>query len=120
VENFDGMEKKPVKSQRKHYKCQAGLSFLNFLEECRDWSLIEWNFKALLGDKLILLLKQHKAYWKQRGIVKWVTLGDASTKFFHAHATARYRRNLITQLYGESGQVFLSALEKGTSDLVGF
>jgi hypothetical protein len=64
VENFDGMEKepvKPVKSQRKHCKCQAGLSFLNFLEECRVWSLIEWNFKALL-DKLILLLKQHKAY----------------------------------------------------------
>jgi hypothetical protein len=58
------------------------LQFLNFLEECRDLSLIEWNFRTLLEDKLVLLLKQQKAYWKQRSSIKWVTLGDAGTIFF--------------------------------------
>jgi len=60
---------------------------LNFLEDFRDLSLVEWNFRIILELKLISLLQQQKAYWKQRGAVKWVTLGDASTKFFHANAT---------------------------------
>jgi hypothetical protein len=78
---------------------------VNFLEEFRDLSLVEWNFRNLLEDKLISLLKQQKAYWKQRGAIKWATLGDASTKFFHAQATTKYRRNLITQLQDEDGLV---------------
>jgi hypothetical protein len=35
---------------------------------------------------------------EERGQIKWVTLGDASTKFFHANATIKFRRNLITCL----------------------
>ena len=46
-----------------------------------------------------------KTYWKQRGAIKWVTLGDASTKFFHAQATIKYRRNLITHLQDEQGNI---------------
>lgn len=42
-------------------------SFMNLLEEFRDLSIIEWNFKKLLESKLITLLQQQKAYWKQRG-----------------------------------------------------
>lgn len=37
---------------------------------------------------------------KQRGQVKWVILGDAGSKFFHAHATIRFMTNLITHLTG--------------------
>lgn len=40
------------------------LSFLNFLEEYRDLSLIEWNFRVLVEEKLISLLQQQKIYWK--------------------------------------------------------
>jgi hypothetical protein len=74
------------------------LYFLLFIEEFRDLCLPEWNFKVLLEQKLISLLHQQHVYWKQRGPIKWVTLGDASTKFFDAHATVKYRRNLITSL----------------------
>jgi len=81
------------------------LTFINFLEEFRDLSLVEWNFIKLLEANLICLLKQHKTYWKQRGAIKWVTLGDASTKFFHAQATIKYRRNLITHLQDEQGNI---------------
>ena len=78
------------------------LSFLVLMEELRDLSLPEWNFKLLLEQKLQSLLRQQRAYWKQRGQIKWVTLGDASTKFFHAHATMHYRKNLITSLEDEN------------------
>jgi hypothetical protein len=81
------------------------LTFINFLEEFRDLSLVEWNFRKLLETKLISLLRQQKAYWKQRGTIKWVTLGDATTKFFHAHATVKYTKNLITQLQDEQGNI---------------
>lgn len=64
----------------------------------------KWNFKILLEQKLASLLHQQHIYWRQKGNIKWVTLGDASTKFFHANATIKYRRNLITTLEGPSGQ----------------
>lgn len=68
------------------------------LELFRDLSLPEWNFKNLVAKKLISLLKQQRIYWKQRGKIRWVKEGDASTKYFHAHATIRHRRNNITSL----------------------
>lgn len=46
------------------------LSFLDFLEEIRDLSLQEWNFREILANKLVSLLKQQRIYWKQRGTIK--------------------------------------------------
>ena len=40
------------------------LSFLGLLEEFRDLSLQEWNFRHILEQRLISLLKQQKIYWK--------------------------------------------------------
>jgi hypothetical protein len=88
------------------------LNFINLLEDYRDLSLVEWNFRALLEDKLVSLLHQQRVYWKQRGTIKWATLGDASTKFFHANATIRHRRNLITQLTNVQGQPVFQHQEK--------
>lgn len=67
-------------------------------------SLIEWNFRRILEEHLKSLLSQQKAYCKQRGQIKWVTLGDASTHFFHAHATMKFRRNVITSLIDDNDQ----------------
>jgi hypothetical protein len=58
-----------------------------------------------LEQQLIALLRQQKIYWKQRGQIKWVTLGDTSTHFFHAHATIKHRRNLITSLIDDNATV---------------
>ena len=41
-------------------------------------------------------------YWKQRENIKWVQLGDKCSKLFHAKATLRHRRNLITSLSDHS------------------
>src|SRR6185503_11895297 len=78
-------------------------SLMEILEEYRDLTLEEWNFKELLGEKLTALLHQQKIYWKQRGTVKWVKFGDASTRFFHSTATIRHRKKMITLLKTEDG-----------------
>lgn len=88
------------------------LCFLNLIEEFRDLSLVEWNFRKLLEDKLIILLQQQKTYWMQRGAINWATLGDASTKFFHAQATMRYMRNLITHLLDDFGTLVANCSAK--------
>jgi hypothetical protein len=82
--------------------------FINLLKEFRDLSIIEWKFRRLLECKLITLLQQQNAYWKQGSNIKWVTLGDASTNFFHSHATIKHRRNFITQLDDAQGNSFFS------------
>jgi hypothetical protein len=40
------------------------ISFPNILEESRDLSLEEWNFRNLLQDHLAKLLEQQRVYWK--------------------------------------------------------
>lgn len=39
------------------------LSLMEVLEEYRDLTIEEWNFKDLLSGKLIALLHQQKVYW---------------------------------------------------------
>jgi hypothetical protein len=79
------------------------MGLLDVLEEFRDLSVIEWNFRHLLQEKLANLLRQQQIYWKQRGSVKWVKFGDEGTKFFHANATIKHKRNLITSLVDDNG-----------------
>jgi hypothetical protein len=68
------------------------------LEEFRDLSLEEWNFRVLVQENLRNLLEQKRIYGKQRGIIKWATLGDENTKFFHVNATIKHSRNAIRSL----------------------
>jgi hypothetical protein len=41
----------------------------------------------MVHDNLNNLLEQQRIYWKQRGRIKWETLGDENTKFFHVMST---------------------------------
>jgi hypothetical protein len=92
------------------------LSFVLLIEEFTDLTIPEWNFKILLEKKLTSLLYQQHIYQKQRGSIKWVTLVDASTKFFHANATVKFRRNLIIALEDSSGQILTNHSAK--ADLI--
>ena len=69
----------------------------------KDLTIVEWSFKHILEDKLLSLLRQQRIYWKQRGTIKWVKLADEDSKFFHANATIRSRKNLITTLQDNDG-----------------
>lgn len=77
--------------------------FIEVLGDFRDLSLMEWNFKEILGNKLLALLEKQKIYWKQRGNIKWVQLGDANTHFFHTNASIRFKNKLISELLSSEG-----------------
>jgi hypothetical protein len=82
------------------------IEFIDIIEEHRDLSIEEWNFRELLQTKIVGLLQIQKIYWKQRASIKWVTDGDICSRFFHAHATVKHRRNTIVLLSDDSGSIF--------------
>lgn len=88
------------------------IEFLEFLEDFRDLSLEEWNFREILRNILLFLLEQQRIYWRQRGALKWVKLGDEGTKIFHANATIKNRNNFISRLVSGSGEFSLLMLTK--------
>lgn len=85
---------------------------MNIIEEFRDLTLEEWNFRAIIESHLQKLLNQQKIYWKQRGTIKWVKFGDECTQFFHANATIKNRCNTIASITNEIGQELLDNDEK--------
>jgi hypothetical protein len=80
------------------------IQWLDIIEETRDLTLEEWNFRDILNSHLIQLLNQQKIYWTQRGAINWVKFGDECTAFFHANASIRLRKNSITSLVDDNGQ----------------
>jgi hypothetical protein len=93
-------------------KVKLVIQLLDFIEESRDLTIQEWNFKEILILHLHDLLSKQQTYWKKRGQIKWVTLGDAGTKFFHANATVKHRHNLISSLKDDNGNTALSHTDK--------
>ncbi|MCH80235.1 hypothetical protein A2U01_0001001 [Trifolium medium] len=55
--------------------------------------------------KMSMLLAQEEAFWKQRAKIYWLRDGDTNSRFFHATASARKKRNEITHLKKDDGQV---------------
>jgi hypothetical protein len=79
------------------------LFLLDSLEQHRDLSLEEWNFRLIVQCNIATLLRQQRIYWKQRGDIKWATLGDGNTKFFHATATIKHNKSFIMALKDSEG-----------------
>jgi hypothetical protein len=52
-------------------------------------------------DALHLSIKEKALYWRARAKIRYVLEGDENTKFFHASATSRLRRNSIPSLVVE-------------------
>ena len=75
------------------------------LEEQRDLSLQEKNFRAALKTHQLSLLEAKRIYWKNRAKVKWAKLGGENTNFFHTVATQNYRGNFIASLKDEDDRV---------------
>lgn len=90
------------------------IAFLDVIEEWGDLSVQEWNFRDILNLKLSSLLHQQQIYWRQRGAIKWVKLGDENSKLFHAIATIRHTRNKITCLTDPSGEIVFDHNSKAT------
>jgi hypothetical protein len=79
-------------------KVNEVISWFDLLEEFRTLSLVEWDLRDTLKAHLLTLLQNQNSYWKQRGKIKWVKLGDANTRCFHTKATINYRHSYIAML----------------------
>jgi hypothetical protein len=56
-------------------------------------------------ENLSKVLKQEENYWKQRAKTHWLRDGDANTKFSHAVASTRKKKNNITKLSNDEGDM---------------
>jgi hypothetical protein len=75
------------------------------IEDTRPLSGPEKNFRRILKVHLTKLLEYQNAYWIKRCTIKWTKFGDENTKFFHSMATERYRRNNISTLITNNGDI---------------
>ncbi|KAK2645798.1 hypothetical protein Ddye_020993 [Dipteronia dyeriana] len=77
------------------------------IENFRWWEQHEQVGESVIGlwrveKELEGLLKEDEVFWKQRSRVSWLKQGDRYTKYFHAKATARWKRNLLLGLVNDN------------------
>lgn len=87
------------------YNSNWVLLLMDGLEEQRPLSRLEFAFRKLVKRHLAILLESKRLYWKQRNTIRWVTLGDENSSFFHTMATISHKRNLIVSLTTPSGNL---------------
>ena len=73
----------------------------DLFEEFRDLGDFEWNCRVILKEQLLILLKNQKIYWKQRGKIKGVKFGDENTRKIHTNASINHMHNHIAMLKNE-------------------
>lgn len=56
--------------------CNPVLETLDALEEQRPLFLQEYNFRLILKEHILKLLRYKKEYWKKRYTIRWTKFGD--------------------------------------------
>lgn len=56
-------------------------------------------------SKLEDLLAEEELYWQQRAKSFWLTDGDSNTKYFHAFATTRKKKSVVSYLRNENEEL---------------
>jgi hypothetical protein len=85
------------------------------LEEERELSSPEFNFRNIVKVHLKRLLQIQYDYWEKRCTIRWVQLSGENTKFFHAKATERYMHNVIAEIKGEDGTTLIDHNQKAAA-----
>ncbi|MCH82709.1 endonuclease/exonuclease/phosphatase family protein [Trifolium medium] len=80
--------------------CRKELEMLRTLE-----NHVQGTRYEEVRKKMSLLLAQEETFWKQRAKIYWLREGDTNSRFFHATASAKKRRNEINKLQNEAGEV---------------
>lgn len=93
--------------------CNITISFFDKLE-IRNLYPQELSFRVVLKAHIKNLLAMHQAYWRKRFTQRLVQFRDENTKFFHAMATERYRRNVICQIMDDTIRMVSDHNEKSS------
>jgi hypothetical protein len=96
-------------------KCNHVIFLLDQIEDARDLTRPEFNFRNIVKSHLKHLLQIQSDYWKSRCIVRWFKLGGENTKFFHSKATERYRHNKIAEIKDDDGNILVDHNEKANA-----
>lgn len=92
--------------------CNLTIAFFDKPEEIRNLYPQEASLRDIMKSHIKNLLSMQNAYWKQRFTQRVMQFGDENTKFFHAMATERYRRNVICQIVDANGRMVADHNEK--------
>jgi hypothetical protein len=88
------------------------ITFFDKLEELMPLSHHEFKFKVIIKGQNHNLLAMQNTYWRQRFTQRLVRFGDENTKIFHAMASERYRKNVISKIVDNSGRMIADHTEK--------
>ncbi|KAA3483070.1 reverse transcriptase [Gossypium australe] len=98
--------------------CLGSWQKQNFWRIKRDIKWLEDNINKIIDstsrEDSVRLLREYRSrlnfiyareqmYWEQRSRVQWLKQGDRNTKFFHAKATGRLKKNRIEKIKDENG-----------------
>ena len=86
-------------------KCNEVILCLDGLEELRPLFRPEFNFRKVVKLHVEQLLHLQFVYWKKRCTIRYIKVAGENTKFFHAMATERHRRNSIASLKDTDGTI---------------
>jgi hypothetical protein len=78
--------------------CKFIIDLFDLFEETRSLSAEEALLRVTCRSTLERLVLARAAHWKQRGKFRAIVEGDENSKFFHARASQRLRRNSIRTL----------------------
>ena len=72
--------------RKKEMLLRAKNEAMNLRDNSRVWEL---------KSEINVLLDREVRMWAQRSRLLWASQGDKNIKYFHSHATKRYRKNQI-------------------------
>lgn len=78
--------------------CGEFLGWLDKVKEERLPTDLEKFISCIIKQRYTQLSVLEEQIWKQRAKIKWELQGDKNTKYFHAIATNKKRRNTIAQI----------------------
>ncbi|KAH7526808.1 hypothetical protein JRO89_XSUnG0053100 [Xanthoceras sorbifolium] len=91
------------------------------LKELMGASRLDFSLIKSVEKKIDLILQDFEVFWRQRSRAPWLRAGDRNSKFFHAKASQRRRRNCINGLIDERGfwRPYVEDIQQIISDYFG-